>query len=118
MPDHDAVRHDCDAYDKLEPAQRAGFEEYFVVRTPDTARRYRNYVAPGTTLVDEAALGHLFAGWSVQVGSSSFSAPTLVVAGRRDSVVLEVLSLEGRESGKTSLVQRSSAESLRFGEPN
>ena len=71
----------------FDPAQRAGFEEYFVVRTPATARRYRDYVVPGTTLVDEAALGRIFAGWTVQVGSSSFSAPTLVVAGRCDSVV-------------------------------
>ena len=55
------------------------------MRTPATARRYRDYVVPGTTLVDEAALGRIFAGWKVE--SSSFSAPTLVVAGRRDSVV-------------------------------
>jgi len=77
----------ADAYDELEPAQRAGFEEYFVVRTPATARRYRDRVVPGTTLADEAALHRIFAGWTVDVGSSAFSAPTLVVAGRRDSVV-------------------------------
>jgi pimeloyl-ACP methyl ester carboxylesterase len=87
VPDHDVVRQDADAYDQLEPAQRAGFEEYFVVRTPDTARRYRDCVVPGTTLVDEAALGRIFEGWTVDVGSTPFSAPTLVVAGRRDSVV-------------------------------
>jgi pimeloyl-ACP methyl ester carboxylesterase len=55
VPEHDVVRQDADAYDELEPAQRAGFEEYFVVRTPATARRYRDHVVPGTTLVDEAA---------------------------------------------------------------
>jgi pimeloyl-ACP methyl ester carboxylesterase len=87
VPDHDVVRQDADAYDELEPAQRAGFEEYFVVRTPVTARRYRDRVVPGKTLVDEAALGRIFAGWTIDVGSSAFSAPTLVVAGRHDSVV-------------------------------
>jgi len=65
VPDHDAARHDCDAYDKLEPAQRAGFEEYFVVRTPATVRRYRNYVAPCYNARGRGWLGHLFAGWSV-----------------------------------------------------
>jgi pimeloyl-ACP methyl ester carboxylesterase len=87
MPRHDAVRQDADAYDELEPAQRAGFEEYFVARTRATARRYRDSVVPGTTLVDEAALGRIFTRWTVDVGSTKFSAPTLVVAGRRDSVV-------------------------------
>jgi len=87
VPDHDVVRQDADAYDELEPAQRAGFEEYFVVRTPATARRYRDHVVPGTTLVDEAALGRIFAGWTVDIARCTFSHPTLIAAGRRDSVV-------------------------------
>jgi pimeloyl-ACP methyl ester carboxylesterase len=87
VPGHDVVRQDADAYDELEPAQREGFDEYFVVRTQATARRYRDHVAPSTALVDEDALGRMFAGWRVDVGSAPFSAPTLVVAGRRDSVV-------------------------------
>jgi len=85
VPDHDVVCHDPDAYAELEPVQRQGFDEYFVVRTPSTARRYRDHVLPGTTLVDEAALGRIFAGWTVDVGSGTFSAPTLIAAGRRDS---------------------------------
>ena len=32
VPDHQAIRQDADAYDELEPGQRAGFDEYFVVR--------------------------------------------------------------------------------------
>ena len=87
VPDHKVVRQDADAYDELEPEQRGGFDEYFVVRTPATARRYRDHVVPGTTLVDEVALEGIFAGWTVDVGSGTFSAPTLIVAGRRDSVV-------------------------------
>ncbi len=87
VPEHDVVREDADAYDELEPGQRAGFEEYFVVRTAATAVRYRVHVVPGTTLADEAALERIFAGWTVDLGSGACSAPTLIAAGRRDSVV-------------------------------
>ena len=87
VPGHDVVRQDADAYDQLEAGQREGFEDYFVMRTPATARRYRDHVAPGTALVDDAALGRIFAGWTVDVGSTAFLAATLIVAGRRDSVV-------------------------------
>ncbi len=87
VPDHVVVHQDSDASSELEPAQRAGFEEYFVVRTRTTARRYRDHVVPGTTLVDEAALGRIFAGWTITLGSKDFMAPTLVVAGRQDSIV-------------------------------
>jgi pimeloyl-ACP methyl ester carboxylesterase len=86
VPDQSPVRQDTDAYDELDPALRPGFDEYFVVRTAATARRYRDHVVPGTTLVDEAALGRIFAGWPVDA-AGSFSGPTLIVAGRQDSVV-------------------------------
>ena len=86
VPEPTVVRTDAEAYDELEPAQREGFDEYFVVRTRATARRYREHVVPGKALVDEVALGHIFAGWKIDVGSDSFPAPTLIVAGRRDSV--------------------------------
>lgn len=42
VPERHVVRQDTGAYDDLEPAQRAGFDEYFVLRTPATARRYRD----------------------------------------------------------------------------
>lgn len=85
LPGHGVVRQDADAYDELDDDQRAGFDEYFVVRTAATARRYRDAVVPGTTLADEDALGRIFAGWRVDVGSAAFTASTLIVAGRRDS---------------------------------
>ena len=87
VPDHGVVRQDADAYGELDPAQRPGFDEYFVVRTPATARRYRDHVVPGTALADDAALGRIFSGWRVDVGSRTFTSPTLIVAARRDSVV-------------------------------
>ena len=87
VPEHQVVRQDADAYDELEPEQRTGFDEYFVVRTAATARRYRDYVVPGTTLVDEAGLGRIFSAWKVDLGSRTFTSPTLIAAGRRDSAV-------------------------------
>jgi pimeloyl-ACP methyl ester carboxylesterase len=87
VPEHRVVRQDTDAYDELEPEQRTGFDEYFVVRTAATARRYRDQVVPGTTLVDEAGLGRIFSAWKVDLGSRTFASPTLIAAGRRDSAV-------------------------------
>ena len=87
VPEHEVVRQDDDAHDELEPGQRAGFDEYFVVRTRATARRYRDHTSPGTTLVDQTGLGRIMSGWAVDVGSGPCRVPTLIAAGRRDSVV-------------------------------
>ena len=87
VPEHRVVRQDADAYAELEAEQRAGYDEYFVVRTAATARRYRDHVLPGTTTVDQAALERIFAAWEVDVGSTPFAAPTLIMAGRRDAFV-------------------------------
>jgi pimeloyl-ACP methyl ester carboxylesterase len=94
VPDHEVVRQDAGARDELDPSQRAGFDEYFVVRTPATARRYREHVAPAQALVDEAALGRIFAGWAIDVGSEACRVPTLIVAGRRDSTAGYVDAVE------------------------
>ncbi len=87
VPEQVVVRQDTDAYAELGPTQRAGFDDYVLVRTPGTGRRYRDYVVPGTELVDEAGLGRIVAGWTINVSSRMFAAPALIVAGRRDSVV-------------------------------
>lgn len=85
VPQQIAVRVDPDAYDDLEPEQRPGFDDYFVVRTARTARRYRDHVVPGTALVDESALGRIVGNWAIDLGTQTFDKPTLIVAGRRDS---------------------------------
>lgn len=76
VPGREVVHQDAEAYDELESAQWAGFDEYFVVRTPATARRYRDHVVPGTKLADETALGRVFSAWAVDVGSKPFLSPT------------------------------------------
>ncbi|HEY0817105.1 MAG TPA: alpha/beta hydrolase [Pseudonocardia sp.] len=87
VPQHAVAEVDAEAYDELEPDQRAGFDEYFVLRTRATARRYRDCVVPGTELVDEEALRRIFAGWAIAIDSNAVTAPTLIVAGRLDSSV-------------------------------
>lgn len=119
VPAHDVVRQDVDAYDELESEQRAGFDEYFVVRTLATARRYRDHVVPGTSLVAEAALERIFAGWTVDVGSGNFSAPTLIVAGRRDSIVgySDATELIGRYPHATLAIIESAGHALMHERP-
>ena len=71
VPDHTVVRQDADAYDELEPAQHAGFDEYFIVRTRATARRYLDHVVPGMGRGAGTALGRNRAGWAGAVGCAS-----------------------------------------------
>ncbi|WP_188894858.1 alpha/beta fold hydrolase [Microlunatus endophyticus] len=85
VPEPSAVRTDPDAYDGLDAKLRSGFEEYFVIRTVRTARRYRDQVVPGNALADEEVLGRIFSGWRIDLGTEPFAGPTLIVAGRRDS---------------------------------
>jgi pimeloyl-ACP methyl ester carboxylesterase len=86
VPTLQVVRQDDDAYDDLDADQRAGFDDYFVVRTRATARRHRDAVVPGMAVQDEAALERVFARWAVDVGAGS-AVPALLLAGRQDSVV-------------------------------
>ncbi|TDE43070.1 alpha/beta hydrolase [Nonomuraea mesophila] len=87
VPAPTVVRQDHDACDDLGPEDRPGFEEYFVVRTRATARRYRDRVVPCTALADELATGRIFAGWAIDVRQDTFSPASLIVAGRQDSTV-------------------------------
>lgn len=85
VPERSAVRTDPDAYDDLEPELRQGFDDYFVIRTAETARRYRDHVVPGTALADKDVLGRIFTRWTIELGTAQFRKPTLIIAGRRDS---------------------------------
>jgi pimeloyl-ACP methyl ester carboxylesterase len=99
LPEHTVVQQDPDAYDALDPAYRKGFDEYFVVRTATTARRYQEDVVPGTQLVDEAALSAVFARWRINIGpADAHTSPALVVAGRCDSTAgfTHAIELAGR----------------------
>jgi pimeloyl-ACP methyl ester carboxylesterase len=90
LPDQEVVRVEGDPYAELAPADVAGFDEYFVIRTPQLARRYRDSVVPGIRLVDEAGLERIFARWTFSRDPEErgpFAYPALIVAGRQDSSV-------------------------------
>ncbi|WP_164699825.1 alpha/beta fold hydrolase [Modestobacter sp. KNN46-3] len=114
VPEHQVVRQDVDAHDELAPEQRAGFDEYFVVRTRTTARRYRDHVVPGTSLVDEAALERVFSGWSIGLGTGGYDGPTSIVAGRRDSTVgyVDAVGLLGHHPHATLAVVDDAGHAL------
>jgi pimeloyl-ACP methyl ester carboxylesterase len=113
VPDPQVVRQDEDAYDELDPDQRAGFDDYFVVRTRTTARRHRDSVVPGMAVQDEAALERVFARWPVDVGTGS-EVPTLLLAGRQDSVVgyADTVALLGRHPRATLVVVDGAGHAL------
>ncbi|QGN33767.1 alpha/beta fold hydrolase [Microlunatus sp. Gsoil 973] len=97
LPEQIALRIDPDAYDDLGPEQRSGFDDYFVIRTAGTARRYRDQVLPGIALVDEAAVGRILGNWRIDLGTGTFDKPALILAGRRDSTAGYETAVELRD---------------------
>jgi pimeloyl-ACP methyl ester carboxylesterase len=64
------------------------FRSYFVLHTPGMLERYERYVRPGAALVDQAALERIGERWELAGDHGpAYPGPTLVVAGRLDSVV-------------------------------
>jgi pimeloyl-ACP methyl ester carboxylesterase len=64
------------------------FRGYFVVQTPEMLERYERHVAPAAALVDQAAQERIGARWELPPAPApAYDGPTLVVAGRLDSVV-------------------------------
>lgn len=85
VPVAEVVREDPDAHRALDAAQIDGYDDYFVVRTDDTARRFRDHIAPAASLVDETALMRIFGAWPLTLLRDRLDMPALIVAGRRDS---------------------------------
>ena len=64
------------------------FRSYFVVHSQEMLERYERHVAPAAALVDEAALERIGERWELAPDPGpAYPGPTLVVAGRVDSVV-------------------------------
>jgi len=65
-----------------------GFRSYFVIWSPEMLARYERYVAPAAALVDQPALERIGRRWELAgAPGPAYPGPTLVVAGRQDSVV-------------------------------
>jgi pimeloyl-ACP methyl ester carboxylesterase len=64
------------------------FRSYFVIWSPQMLERYERYVAPAAALVDQPALERIGRRWELAAAPGpAYPGPTLVVAGRQDSVV-------------------------------
>ncbi|GEK81317.1 alpha/beta fold hydrolase [Agrococcus baldri] len=89
--DHEAEPHtvvtDAVARDALGEAARAEFEGYFVVRTPETLRRFQDAVAPAMGRYDGDAVDAIMTEWQLQPDPRAvpFAHPSLVMVGRHDS---------------------------------
>ena len=71
-----------------DPARVQEFRDYFVVQTPAMLERYGQYVVPAVPLADEAAMARIGSRWALEpTAGPPYDGPTLVVAGRQDSVV-------------------------------
>jgi pimeloyl-ACP methyl ester carboxylesterase len=80
VPEHRAVVAAADVGDE-------GFRGYFVVQTPEMLDRYQRFVAPAIPLADQAAMERIGERWELDVNAERYERPTLLVAGRSDSVV-------------------------------
>jgi len=85
LPAHEVVREDADVHRALDAWHREGYDDYFVIRTDATARRFRDHIAPAASLVDEAALTRIFSAWPITLTGAGTDLPVLIVAGRRDA---------------------------------
>ncbi len=81
VPEHRVVEGSGELGDEV-------FRDYFVVQNAETLERYERYVAPSAELVDQAALERIGERWELEPATGpAYPGPTLVVAGRLDSVV-------------------------------
>jgi len=81
VPEHHAVV----AQDDLGNEE---FRGYFVVQTPAMLDRYERFVAPAIPLADHAAMARIGERWELHATEGpAYQGPTLVVAGRQDSIV-------------------------------
>ncbi|GLX04415.1 alpha/beta hydrolase [Microbispora sp. NBRC 16548] len=90
VPPHAVLHALVDVADALDPAEQAQFRDYFVVQTPATVERFREYVAPALPLVDQDGLGRMFDQWRLSDPSGDappYTGPTLILTGRQDSTV-------------------------------
>lgn len=96
------------------------FRSYFVVQTPRMLARYERFVAPGVALADGAAAARIGQRWRLTAGDGpADERPTVVVAGRQDSVVgyAAAVALAGRYPHATLAVVDGAGHALPHEQP-
>jgi pimeloyl-ACP methyl ester carboxylesterase len=90
VPSHVVLHESGGLSGVLSPELEAEYRDYLVVQTPETLRRFQEYVAPSMPLVDRSGLGRIFERWQLRErpeDSAAYPHPTLILAGRQDSSV-------------------------------
>jgi pimeloyl-ACP methyl ester carboxylesterase len=88
VPKHEVLVSAAELTGELDSGLEATYRSYFVVQTPDTLRRFREYVAPATSLVDESSLARIFSHWELRgrpEAAKAYTHPVLILAGRHDA---------------------------------
>jgi pimeloyl-ACP methyl ester carboxylesterase len=90
VPEHVVLHASGDLDGILDPALEAEFRGYFIVQTPETLRRFQEYVVPGMALADRPALERIFERWELRSAPEqgpAYANPTLILVGRQDATV-------------------------------
>lgn len=87
--EHVIVRTCDEATHMIDPDHVDDYTGYFVVQTPETARRFRAAVVPVLGRWDGDAVHRVMENWALDPNpdTTSFDQPTLVLTGRHDSTV-------------------------------
>jgi pimeloyl-ACP methyl ester carboxylesterase len=109
---HEVVVSVDEAYRLIDAELLDEYRGYFVVHTPETARRFNEAVAPAIGRFDGEAVERIMAGW--QVPTEPYGGETLVLAGRHDSAVgfREQVDLVDRYPRATVVVASSAGHAL------
>lgn len=87
VPKHGALVSSA-VTDGLDADLEASFRSYFVVQTAETLSRFRQFVAPAASLVDEPGLARIFSHWELRDRPewvAAYPHPVLILAGRQDA---------------------------------
>jgi pimeloyl-ACP methyl ester carboxylesterase len=88
VPKHEVLVSSADLTGERDSEFEASYRSYFVVQTAETLSRFREYVAPAVSLVDEPGLARIFSHWQLSDrpgAAKSYPHPALILAGRQDA---------------------------------
>ncbi|MFF2029259.1 alpha/beta fold hydrolase [Arthrobacter sp. NPDC058192] len=88
VPQHEVLVSSADLAGELDSELEASYRSYFVVQTAETLSRFREYVAPAVSLVDEPSLARIFSHWELRdrpEAATTYPHPVLILAGRQDA---------------------------------
>jgi pimeloyl-ACP methyl ester carboxylesterase len=86
---HQVVAAEGDVSEQIDPALADEYKGYFVIHTPETARRFNQAVAPAIGRFDADTVERMMERWQLDPDPDTavFDGETLIVTGRHDSFV-------------------------------